>query len=484
MQLGWLPTVGQISVLINIPHPTNFYLVDALLAGNLGAFWDVVQHLILPAVALGSIPLAMITRITRAAVLDVQNEDYIRTARAKGLPPRIVDLRHVLRNALLPVSTIVGLQVGLLLSGAILTETVFAYPGIGSWLRQAISDRNYPVIQGGILFVAVAAYYEQYSFGIQHEISKDFALEANYIGTLGRKLIGILNRNTYDGRTSGVPNAFGVSSSVRPNPIFNSDNARGNFYSSNYNALDLTLRKRFSNGLSFNANYTYAKSLDQLSDVFRSRTAQISATDVENVHYDYGPSDFDVRHRVVVSYNYDLPFFKANRWVGGWALNGIFSWNTGAPVAIFDNNNDVNHDGVFTDRPTYAAGTDVLKSILGKEQAVAGVGNVYQYLDPTQFASTTCPATVNGGFWCNSTLSRNSVPGPKFTNWDFGVSKGFKITENTKLRFDANFFNLFNHPNFQNPQNNFSDPAFGQSQSTYGDTGGHRVTQLALRFDF
>ena len=132
VQLGWLPTVGQISVLIDIPHPTNFYLVDALLAGNLGAFWDVVKHLILPAIALGSIPFAVITRITRAAVLDVQNEDYIRTARAKGLPPRIVDIRHVLRNALLPVSTIVGLQVGLLLSGAILTETVFAYPGIGS----------------------------------------------------------------------------------------------------------------------------------------------------------------------------------------------------------------------------------------------------------------------------------------------------------------------------------------------------------------
>jgi peptide/nickel transport system permease protein len=155
VELGWLPTVGQISVLINIPHPTNFYLLDALLAGNLGAFWDVIKHLILPAVALGSIPLAIITRITRAAVLDVQNEDYIRTARAKGLPPRVVDMRHVLRNALLPVSTIVGLQVGLLLSGAILTETVFAYPGIGSWLRDAISNRNYPVIQGGILFVAI-----------------------------------------------------------------------------------------------------------------------------------------------------------------------------------------------------------------------------------------------------------------------------------------------------------------------------------------
>jgi peptide/nickel transport system permease protein len=155
VRLGLLPTVGQISVLINIPHPTNLYLLDALLAGNLGAFWDVAKHLILPAAALGSIPLAIITRITRAAVLDVQNEDYVRTARAKGLPPRTVDMRHILRNALLPVSTIVGLQVGLLLSGAILTETVFSYPGIGSWLQQAIADRNYPVIQGGILFVAI-----------------------------------------------------------------------------------------------------------------------------------------------------------------------------------------------------------------------------------------------------------------------------------------------------------------------------------------
>ena len=155
VELGLLPTVGQMSVLINIPHPTNFYLLDAILARNPEAFWDVSKHLILPAIALGSIPLAIITRVTRAAVLDVQNEDYIRTARAKGLPPRTVDLRHVMRNALLPVTTIVGLQVGLLLSGAILTETVFAYPGIGSWLQQAIANRNYPVIQGGILFVAV-----------------------------------------------------------------------------------------------------------------------------------------------------------------------------------------------------------------------------------------------------------------------------------------------------------------------------------------
>ncbi|HEX5467661.1 MAG TPA: ABC transporter permease [Gaiellaceae bacterium] len=155
VKLGWLPSVGRISVLIDVPHPTNFYVLDAILAGSWTAFVDVGKHLVLPAIALGSIPLAIIARITRASVLDVQNEDYVRTARAKGLAPRAVDFRHVLRNAMLPISTIVGLQVGLLLSGAVLTETVFAFPGIGSWLVDAIKARNYPVIQGGVLFVAI-----------------------------------------------------------------------------------------------------------------------------------------------------------------------------------------------------------------------------------------------------------------------------------------------------------------------------------------
>src|SRR5215208_3617622 len=155
VRLGWLPSVGRMSVLIDIPHPTNFYLLDAILARNWDAFVDVSKHLILPAIALGSIPLAIVARITRAAVLDVQNEDYVRTAQAKGLSPGIVDRRHVLRNAMLPVSTIIGLQTGLLLSGAVLTETVFAYPGIGSWIANAIFNRDYPVIQGGVLFLAI-----------------------------------------------------------------------------------------------------------------------------------------------------------------------------------------------------------------------------------------------------------------------------------------------------------------------------------------
>jgi ABC-type dipeptide/oligopeptide/nickel transport system permease component len=116
---------------------------------------DAIKHLILPAIALGTIPLAVITRITRASVLDVQNEDYVRTARAKGVSPAAVDRRHILRNALLPISTIIGLQTGLLLSGAVLTETVFAWPGLGTWLVDAIANRNYPVLQGGILFIAI-----------------------------------------------------------------------------------------------------------------------------------------------------------------------------------------------------------------------------------------------------------------------------------------------------------------------------------------
>ncbi|MBW3593103.1 MAG: ABC transporter permease [Actinobacteria bacterium] len=155
VKLGLLPTVGRISVLINIDHPTNFYVLDAILAGDWNAFVDVLQHLLLPAIALGSIPLAIVARITRAAVLDVQNEDYVRTAHAKGVAPRIVDWRHVFRNAMLPVSTIVGLQVGLLLSGAVLTETVFAFPGMGTWLVDAIETRSYAVLQAGIMFLAV-----------------------------------------------------------------------------------------------------------------------------------------------------------------------------------------------------------------------------------------------------------------------------------------------------------------------------------------
>jgi hypothetical protein len=326
----------------------------------------------------------------------------------------------------------------------------------------------------------VTPYYMQHSFGVQYAIAKDFAFEASYVGTEGRKLIGIENRNTFDGRVSGA------GSSARPNPLFGSDNARGNYYGSGYNALDLTLRKRFSHGLSANANYTYAKSLDELSDAFRARNGAVSATDVQNLKVDYGPSDFDIRHRVVVSFDYDLPVFHGNRYLGGWTLNSIISYNTGAPIGLFDASSDANEDGVRTDRPEFVGSGSVLSSVISQKSSTG-----YQFLNKADFGqSTECennPAINNhGGFWCDPNLGRGAIPGPKFANVDFGVSKAFKISERMGFRLDANFFDIMNHPNFKNPDGDYIDvgTTFGQSLSTTGDIGGHRITQLAIRFDF
>ncbi len=155
VNLGWLPGSGRQSVRINATHITDFYVLDGLLTREWDAAWDALTHLVLPGIALGTIPLAIIVRITRAAVLDVVNEDYVRTANAKGLSTSVVRRRHIVRNALLPVSTTIGLQTGLLLSGAVLTETVFAFGGVGSALKDAIDLRDYAVLQGFILILAV-----------------------------------------------------------------------------------------------------------------------------------------------------------------------------------------------------------------------------------------------------------------------------------------------------------------------------------------
>ena len=155
VQLKWLPTQGRIDPRAGLELNTNFVLVDLLVQGRPDLFVDGLKHLILPAIALGSIPLAIIARITRAAVLDVANEDYVRTARAKGLTERRVDTRHVMRNAWLPVVTVIGLQVGGLLGGAVLTETVFSWNGVGRWVVDAIQGRDYFVVQSTILIFAL-----------------------------------------------------------------------------------------------------------------------------------------------------------------------------------------------------------------------------------------------------------------------------------------------------------------------------------------
>ncbi len=155
VQLGLTPVSGRISVQHYIEPTTGFLLIDSLLTGDKGSFWSTVKHLILPAIVLGTNPLAVVARMTRSAMLEVLGEDYIRTARAKGLPPLRVVGVHALRNALIPVVTVIGLQVGVLFTGAILTETIFSWPGVGKWLIEAINRRDYPVLQGGMLLLGV-----------------------------------------------------------------------------------------------------------------------------------------------------------------------------------------------------------------------------------------------------------------------------------------------------------------------------------------
>ncbi len=152
--LGWTPVSGEIGEAFYVPPVTGLLLIDALIGGDPGSFGSGLRHLILPTLVLGTLPLAVVARMTRSAMLEVLGHDFIRTARAKGLSPFRVVVVHALRNALVPVVTVIGLTVGSLLGGAILTETVFSWPGIGRWLVEAIERRDYPVLQGGTLLVA------------------------------------------------------------------------------------------------------------------------------------------------------------------------------------------------------------------------------------------------------------------------------------------------------------------------------------------
>lgn len=158
VNLQWLPPSGRLSIDTGYRFQplTGLYGLDALVRFDFVSFQDILAHLILPALTLGTIPLAILARITRSAMIEALSQDYIRTARAKGVAELTVIVRHALKNALLPISTIVGLQFGSLLGGAILTETIFAWGGIGSWIYEGILARDYPVVQGGVVFVAIA----------------------------------------------------------------------------------------------------------------------------------------------------------------------------------------------------------------------------------------------------------------------------------------------------------------------------------------
>jgi len=154
LNLGWLPMSGRLSVGIELETITNFYILDAVLTRNWPAFRDAVWHIIMPAFTLSTIPTAIVARMTRSSMLEVLRQDFIKTAEAKGLSQFKVVFKHALRNALIPVVTTIGLQFGVLLCGAILTETIFAWPGVGKWIYDAVMQRDYMVIRSGTLFLA------------------------------------------------------------------------------------------------------------------------------------------------------------------------------------------------------------------------------------------------------------------------------------------------------------------------------------------
>jgi len=153
--LGWFSVGGRLDPTTELETITNFYIIDSIITGNMDALVDTLKHLALPVIALATIPMAIIARMTRSSMLDVLQADYVRTAHSKGLRERVVLSRHALKNAFLPVITIIGLQTGSLLAGAILTETIFAWPGIGKWVYDAILGRDYPVVQSGVLLIAL-----------------------------------------------------------------------------------------------------------------------------------------------------------------------------------------------------------------------------------------------------------------------------------------------------------------------------------------
>ena len=325
-------------------------------------------------------------------------------------------------------------------------------------------------------------YNQQFFAGVQYEFMKDFLFEANVINTGGRSLTGLIDINTFNGRTRG-------GTSRRINPNLGGDNFRTNAFSSNYWGGQLVLRNRIWNGLQFNTHYTYAKAIDTLSDAFNNRITGGRPFDNTNIAYDRGRADFDIRHRFVTGFTYELPFFKGNKWLGGWVTTGIVQLQSGTPFSVWHSGQDPNADGYFTDRAVFI-GSD-LDNVYKNGSPADG------YFDATQFEGMNTrvarlgPAAACGPgngqvvsatrWWCNGTLGRNVLTGPSFEKVDFGIHKKFKFSETTSVQIQANAFNVFNHTNFGLPVGNLNDPDVGKSITTVGTP---RVIQLAIRLDF
>ena len=346
------------------------------------------------------------------------------------------------------------------------------------------------------------AYYEQYNIGFEYQLHQGYVLETNYVGTLGRKLVGLQNINTYAGRTAcptsnapyaagtacynaGYPNGF---STARPTSLFNNDNFRTNGFSSNYNSLEASLRKGFSNGLQFMVNYTYSKALDQVSDVFTQRNGGTGPTNPFDPAYDYGPADFDMKHNLVATANFQSPWMKKNILLGGWSISPILRLNAGTPftpTSSSGNYNPIQDGRTGIDRTVYKGTGSIKNAISHSTNPKDGylkplppkVNNVRPPGD--YFDEYTCPTDQP---WCEPPSGRNSLTGPAYKNLDIGISKDFNLPEHYgSFTFGTSVFNVFNHPNFANPSSNANSPtSYGKSLSANDP----RIMQMSLRYDF
>ena len=317
----------------------------------------------------------------------------------------------------------------------------------------------------------VSPYYRQYHIGLQWEFYKGYAIEPEFISTSGAKLIGYYDINTFDGRT-----ASGLST-TRINTTIGADNYRNNNFKSNYKAMQLTMKKNYSAGLGFNASYTWSRALDSLSDLFNARGSTSGPVDTMNPMMDWGPADFHMKHRFVGTFSYELPFMKQNKYLGGWNINTIITLQSGVPFSPWTSSSsgDKNKDGRSSDRLVYVGKGDAMNSKFENSSPADA------YYDTSKWAVYSCPSTVNGGLWCNSPQGRGTMTGPGFHNVDFSFQKQFKVREGVKLALMGNFFNLFNHTNFDLPGSNRNvGPSYGKSIAAFSP----RITQLAARIDF
>ena len=337
------------------------------------------------------------------------------------------------------------------------------------------------------------AYYEQIHFGIETGF-KGYVIEANYIGTLGRQLVGIMNANTFEGRVACSSTAqkkacaaAGLTtaqmSTQRPNATFGNDNFRTNGFSSNYSGGQVSLRKGYAHGFQFNANYTFSKAMDQISDVFTLKSGVTGITTPYNPSHVYGPSDFDTRHLAKISLNYQTQSQSHKLLLAGWGISPIITMQSGTPIYIFDGRSgyDPNKDGLTGREPAVYVGTGSIKNSIIHGASLYGNGNKGTgYIKAGSWADYTCPTTVNSGLFCDVPGDRQNLYGPRQYNVDLAVSKHIHLYERFNLTLQAAFFNVDGHVQWSNPSGDINSINFGNSTSTFNTREG----QLSGRIDF